>query len=83
MSRTTLTGKGQITIPQKVRAALGLEQGDQLLIEATDDGFHATLVRRSRAATLQGVLRSSVPYRGREAEEAAVAEALSRNDRSR
>ncbi|GBF05370.1 AbrB family transcriptional regulator [Deinococcus aerius] len=83
MARTTLTSKGQITIPQTVRAALGLEQGDQLLIEATGDGFHATLVRRPRAAALQGILRSSVPYQGEEAEKVAVAEELARKHRSR
>ncbi|WP_264776568.1 AbrB/MazE/SpoVT family DNA-binding domain-containing protein [Deinococcus aetherius] len=83
MARTTLTSKGRITIPQEVRTALGLEQGDQLVIEATEDGFHARVVRKPRAASLQGILRGAVAYEGEEAERAAVAEALARKHRLR
>lgn len=83
MARTTLTSKGQITIPQEVRTALGLQQGDQLLIEATEGGFHATVVRKPRAGDLQGILRGPVPYQGEEAERAAVAETLARKHGSR
>lgn len=83
MARTTLTSKGQITIPQKVRAALGLEQGDQLLIEEVEGGFHATLVRKPRAAALQGILRGPVSYQGEAAERDTVAEALARKHRAR
>lgn len=83
MVRTTITSKGQLTIPQEVRAALGLEQGDQLAIEVTEDGFHARVVRRPRAASLQGILRGPIAYQGEEAERAAVAEALARKHRPR
>jgi antitoxin PrlF len=81
MPRTVLTSKGQMTVPQEVRATLGLEMGDQLLIETTETGFQATVIRRSKAADLQGVLRGPVEYAGKEAEAQAVAEALASKHR--
>ena len=36
MSKATLTSKGQITIPQKIRVQLGLKQGDQVSFELED-----------------------------------------------
>ena len=82
MPRTVLTSKGQMTVPQEVRSALGLEMGDQLLIETTTTGFQATVVRRPRAAALQGILSGPVKYRGDAAEAQAVAEALAEKHRS-
>ena len=76
MPRTVLTSKGQMTVPQEVRSALRLEMGDQLLIETTETGFRATVVRRPTAASLQGMLKSPVKYVGQEAERLAVDEAL-------
>ena len=76
MPRTVLTSKGQMTVPQEVRVALGLEMGDQLLIETTETGFRATVVRRPSVASLQGLLKGPVKYVSREAERLAVDEAL-------
>ncbi|TSA86723.1 AbrB/MazE/SpoVT family DNA-binding domain-containing protein [Deinococcus detaillensis] len=76
MSRTTMTSKGQITVPHEIRAALKLVQGDQLQIEVVSNGFEARLVRRPTAASLQGILKSEIPYQSQEAERQAVAEAL-------
>lgn len=36
MQQTTLTSKGQITIPKKVREALGLHLGDKIEFVITD-----------------------------------------------
>lgn len=76
MPRTVLTSKGQMTVPQEVRVALGLEMGDQLLIETTETGFQATVVRRPSAASLQGLLKSPVKYVSRETERRAAGENL-------
>lgn len=76
MPRTTITSKGQMTVPQEVRTALRLSQGDQLQIEVLANGFEARVVRRPTVASLQGILRSEVLYQGQEAEERAVADAL-------
>ena len=81
MPRTVLTSKGQVTVPQEVRSTLGLEMGDQLLIQTTSTGFQATVVRRPRAVALQGILSGLVKYQGDAAEAEAVAEALSKKHR--
>lgn len=39
MSRTTLRAKGQLTIPEEIRAAAHLEEGDLLEAEITEDGI--------------------------------------------
>jgi len=39
MARTTLRAKGQVTIPEEVRAAAHLEEGDLLEAEITADGI--------------------------------------------
>ncbi|HUP70133.1 MAG TPA: AbrB/MazE/SpoVT family DNA-binding domain-containing protein [Acidimicrobiales bacterium] len=39
MSRTTLRAKGQLTLPEEIRAAAHLEEGDLLEAEITDDGI--------------------------------------------
>lgn len=35
---TTVTSKGQVTIPREVRDSLGITPGTQVVIEATGDG---------------------------------------------
>lgn len=82
MPRAVLTSKGQMTVPQEVRSALGLEMGDQLLIETTASGFQATVIHKPTAAALQGILGSQVKYQGEAAEAQAVAEALAEKHRS-
>jgi antitoxin PrlF len=37
MARTTLRGKGQLTLPAEVRAALHVEDGDEIEFEVVDD----------------------------------------------
>ena len=54
---TTLTSKGQMTLPAAVRSQLGLEAGDQLSVTVLDG---ETIVLKRRAsrpvATLRGLL---------------------------
>lgn len=38
MSASTVTSKGQITIPKEVRDALGLDSGHRVLFELREDG---------------------------------------------
>ncbi len=39
MARTTLRAKGQLTLPEEIRAAARLEDGDLFDAEITDDGI--------------------------------------------
>jgi AbrB family looped-hinge helix DNA binding protein len=39
MTRTTLRAKGQVTLPEAIRRAAGLEEGDMLEAEITEDGI--------------------------------------------
>jgi len=47
MSTATLTSKGQITIPQDVRSALGLHAGTKLDFVLEHDSFKAVPLRTS------------------------------------
>lgn len=38
MPKTTLTSKGQVTIPREIRQRLGLKQGDQLVFRFDEAG---------------------------------------------
>lgn len=49
MVTSKLTSKAQTTVPQAVRAALGLSEGDELLYEI--DGDRVVLKRAHRPAT--------------------------------
>ncbi len=46
MATSTLTSKGQITIPRPVRQALGLTPGDKVDFVAVDGGFKLIPLRR-------------------------------------
>ena len=39
MARTTLRAKGQLTLPEDIRSAARLEEGDLLEVEITPDGI--------------------------------------------
>ncbi|HWH83078.1 MAG TPA: AbrB/MazE/SpoVT family DNA-binding domain-containing protein [Burkholderiaceae bacterium] len=54
---TTLTSKGQMTLPAAVRSQLGLEAGDQLSVTVLDAQTIVLTRRASRSvATLRGFL---------------------------
>lgn len=53
---TTLTSKGQVTIPKEVRDKLGLRPHDRITFVVQDD--HATLRRMPRLEELVGSLPS-------------------------
>jgi antitoxin PrlF len=77
---TTLTSKGQFTLPAEIRQALDLRPGDQLRFELADDQTLSVVPRRRRSIF---ELREAMPplTLGRALEQAdiddAVAEAMS------
>lgn len=46
---TTLTSKGQVTVPREIRERLGLKAGDKLAFHLLSDG---TVVMRQRGRTI-------------------------------
>lgn len=56
MQESTVTSKGQTTLPKDVRAALGLHPGDRVRYMILDGG-EVRLVRSRPVAELQGMLR--------------------------
>ena len=46
MPTSTLTSKGQITLPQAVRTALGLEAGDKLDFVEIEGGYKLVPLRK-------------------------------------
>ena len=62
MPRSTVTSKGQITIPKSVRDRLGLAVGDTLEFTVDDQGRIVAQAREGRR-TVAGVLRDFAPAR--------------------
>jgi bifunctional DNA-binding transcriptional regulator/antitoxin component of YhaV-PrlF toxin-antitoxin module len=87
---STITSKGQTTVPEPIRTALGLGVGKLLVWElATDsDGKQSLAVRRCpEIAELAGCLKSEVPFLGIEEEKKAMQQmraerAIAREQRS-
>ncbi|MFI5311429.1 MAG: AbrB/MazE/SpoVT family DNA-binding domain-containing protein [Gemmatimonadales bacterium] len=57
MSESTLTSKGQITIPKAVRERLHLEAGDTVYFDVRDDGSVVLVARNEPVEGLFGLLK--------------------------
>ncbi len=57
MATATLTSKGQITIPSRVRDALGLEAGDRVEFVEQGKGQFAIVAVTSSVQELKGLFR--------------------------
>jgi len=60
MSESTLTTKGQITIPKAVRETLHLEPGDKVYFDVRDDGTVLLMARNEPLEKLFGMLKHKV-----------------------
>ena len=74
----TLTNRGVVTLPAKLRRALGLKADDQLIAETTPEGL---LLRP--AVTLPVEIYSEKRIREFDEAEAELAKVLSRRSRSK
>ncbi len=57
MASATITSKGQVTVPVKVREALGLDSGDQIEFVEIDKGKFAIVAATRSIRELKGILR--------------------------
>ena len=62
---STMTSKGQVTIPAEVRRAMDVDAGDKVLFELRSDGL--ITVRRSRYSTAASLAGAAGSLSGRPA----------------
>ena len=58
MAESTVTSKGQITIPKVVREALRLEVGDKVYFDVKQDGTVVLMARNEPVESLFGLLKA-------------------------
>ena len=57
MSSSTVTSKGQITVPKAIRDALGVRPGDRLAFRTRDDGTVIVEAETVDVRALRGILK--------------------------
>ncbi|GAB4471864.1 MAG: hypothetical protein OHK0044_15230 [Burkholderiaceae bacterium] len=67
-ARTRIGAGGRIVIPQPMREALGVKEGDDLLLEIDESGLHARSVRHAVKLAQQRVAKYVKPGRSLAAE---------------
>lgn len=61
MPATTVTSKGQVTIPKDIRDLLGIQPGDRVVFFEADDGRVVVEPETVDIRTLRGMLRHEGP----------------------
>lgn len=59
MPESTLSSKGQITIPAEIRAALGLNTGERVVFTQLDDGTTVMRAKPRSISELRGLLKTT------------------------
>lgn len=80
---STLTSKGQITLPKALRDDLHLRSGDRVAFDRNDDGSYVLRPKTVRAASLAGYLKDfyTGPPKTLEDMDRAIAENAGRRNR--
>jgi len=60
MPATTITSKGQVTIPKAIRQAMGLRPGDRVRFLRREDGTVVVEPETVDVRTLEGMLKDKV-----------------------
>lgn len=76
MDKATVTGKGQVTLPRRIRERLGIETGDKLLFDIEGSELRIRVVHVRKIDSLFASLPGVEAYAGEEAEKQAVREGL-------
>lgn len=72
MDKATVTGKGQVTLPRRIRERLKIEVGDKLLFDIEDDELRVRVVHGRGVGELFDALPGVEAYAGEEAERKAA-----------
>ena len=68
-SSATISNRGQVQIPAKIRKAIGAQTGDLVIFRLLDDGtILMKVVKRRRLSELYGSLKSKVKFSSLEEE---------------
>lgn len=67
-ARTRIGAGGRIVIPQPMREALGVKEGDDLLLEVDESGLHVRSVRHAVKLAQQTIAKYVKPGRSLAAE---------------
>ncbi|MBS3968009.1 MAG: AbrB/MazE/SpoVT family DNA-binding domain-containing protein [Truepera sp.] len=79
--KTTLTSKGQLTLPKVVREALGLRAGDELVVRLEEGRIVLLPHHRYRARDLLELIpEAKVRYPGLDEEQQALVRALAEKE---
>ncbi|MEM6448554.1 MAG: AbrB/MazE/SpoVT family DNA-binding domain-containing protein [Cyanobacteria bacterium P01_D01_bin.123] len=62
--KTLLAKDGSIDIPAEIRARLGLQAGDELLVSIAGDEVRLRPVSRQKLSQFRGILPATRPYPG-------------------
>ena len=85
MPRSTITSKGQITLPKEVRNRLAITAGDQIEFTIEEDGTITVMSVKKSAMRLHGVISSDVdgPLSIEEMDQAIADQMFADDDRIR
>ncbi len=72
MEKATVTGKGQVTLPRRVREALDIATGDKLLFDIADGELRVRVVHSRGIDKLFASLPGVDAYAGDDAERQAM-----------
>lgn len=82
MSTATLTSKGQVTIPSKIRRLLSLKPGDRLLFETEGKEVRIRAVPLRQVSDFLGAFKTSEPFPGTETVRDGTVKSLARRHKS-
>ena len=72
MDKATVTGKGQVTLPRRIREALAIEVGDKLLFDIDDGELRVRVLHDRSVNDLFAALPGVEAYAGEDAEREAA-----------
>ncbi len=78
MSTASVTSKGQVTIPAKIRNLLDIQPGDRLFFESQGHEVRIRVVSRRQVSEFLGAFRTNEPFPGTEVVRERTAESLAR-----